>query len=205
MLSLTIITKPDFRDRLLVNHLGVANLKALAPFAGVVSGQREGELPHIRIGPAILPKLIAEAQSIVVADLGVNPGAKVRAGLRGGDRLRQRSLIEVLVQDNGAHDGVVLDIAALSVDKERGLLVERPTKVSVKHLRVIARNLCREGIPRVESRVIPVDKELAMKFVSARLRQDFDPAITQHIVLRGKRILVDANFADGGFGGQLAA
>ena len=70
---------------------------------------------------------------------------------------------------------------------------------------MIARNLRGKGVARIEGGVISGGEKLAMKFVRARLGQDLDPPITQRIVLRGKRILVDANFADGRFGRQFTA
>ena len=42
-----------------------------------------------------------------------------------------------------------------------------------------------------------------MKLVGPRLRQDFDPPVTELVVFRRKRILVDANLADGSFRRQL--
>ena len=44
-----------------------------------------------------------------------------------------------------------------------------------------------------------------MELVTAGLGQDFDASVTELVVFRGKGILVDANFADGGFGRKLAA
>ena len=44
-----------------------------------------------------------------------------------------------------------------------------------------------------------------MKLIQARFGEDFDAAITQPIVFGGKRILVDANFANGSLGRECAA
>ena len=43
-----------------------------------------------------------------------------------------------------------------------------------------------------------------MKFVGARLGEDFDPAIAQFVVFRGKRILIDPDLANGRLGRKLA-
>ncbi len=57
-----------------------------------------------------------------------------------------------------------------------------------------------ERVPRVKRRTIPGHKKLAVKLVGARLGENFDPSVTDFVVLRGKRILIDADFADGSFG-----
>ena len=44
-----------------------------------------------------------------------------------------------------------------------------------------------------------------MKVVAAGFGEDLDAAHADAVVLRGEGILVDADFADGGFGGQAAA
>ena len=56
VLIVAVVTEPDLRDRLLVDHLGVAGLNASGTFPGVVSRRRKSELPHIRIVLAVLPK-----------------------------------------------------------------------------------------------------------------------------------------------------
>jgi hypothetical protein len=89
----------------------------------------------------------------------------------------------------------------LAIDKERSLLVDGSSKISVKNLRVIAGNLAGERVPRIEGRVVTTGEDLAVDLVRARLGENFNSSIAQRIVLRGKGILIDADFANGGFGG----
>src|SRR5579862_1061373 len=123
--------------------MGVAALEALVPISGVIGCAGESELSHIRVALGVLPKRVAESQGIVIADLGVNSRAERRLRLGSGDRLYQRSLVEVGVENNSVHDAGVFNITTLRVKKERGLLVDRSAEVSVKHFRVIGRNLGR--------------------------------------------------------------
>ena len=44
-----------------------------------------------------------------------------------------------------------------------------------------------------------------MPLIRSGLGEDFNASVAKLVVFRGKGILVDANFADGGFGGKLPA
>src|SRR5579862_646747 len=57
----------------------------------------------------------------------------------------------------------------------------------------------------VECRIVAIGKNLAVEFVGARLGEDFNSSITESVVLRRKRILVDANFANRRLGWNLTA
>src|SRR6476646_6762846 len=52
--------------------------------------------------------------------------------------------------------------------------------------------------------MIVVEKELAVQLVCAGHGKDLNPAKAHAVILRGKWVLVDADFADGRFGGKLA-
>jgi hypothetical protein len=62
-----------------------------------------------------------------------------------------------------------------------------------------------EGVLGVERGVVACDLHLAVEFVGTGLGEDLDAAIAEAVVLRGEGILIDADFADGGFGRELAA
>src|SRR5215831_9038655 len=64
-------------------------------------------------------------------------------------------------------------------------------------------SLADEWVFRVERIACAMNHELTVKFVSARLGEDFNAAVAKLIVFGRKRILVDTDFADGGFRGQL--
>src|SRR6478609_10331142 len=52
--------------------------------------------------------------------------------------------------------------------------------------------------------MIVVKYELAVDFIGARLGENLNPAKAHTVILRGKRILVDANFPDGRLWRKLA-
>jgi len=55
----------------------------------------------------------------------------------------------------------------------------------------------------IQAFVVEVEAESAMPFVGAWLREDFDSTPTWKLILRRKRIVVDANFANRFFGWNL--
>ncbi len=102
-----------------------------------------------------------------------------------------------------------LDVPLLNIEEEGRFLVDGAADVPAELFGMIARRrgIRRQnfkGIARIEGGVIPADHDLPVELVRAGLGEDFDAAVAQAVVLRGKRILVDANFADGGFRGKLA-
>src|ERR1700758_5462181 len=62
----------------------------------------------------------------------------------------------------------------------------------------------KEGVLRVECGIIAIYRNLPVPFVSARLSENLDTAIANFVILSGKGILIDSDFADGGFWRQLA-
>src|SRR5713226_8624569 len=57
-----------------------------------------------------------------------------------------------------------------------------------------------KGVPRVKRRRGPRKGGLAVELVCPRLGENLDSSVSKFVVFRGKRILIDADFADGGFG-----
>src|SRR5262245_3581145 len=94
----------------------------------------------------------------------------------------------------------------IDVEKEGGLFAERAADVAVIEDGVVAGLFSgtEERIPRVESVAVAVNHELSVEFVGAGLGEDFDAAVAELVVLRGKRILIDADFTDGRLRGKLA-
>src|SRR5207245_10944461 len=109
--------------------------------------------------------------------------------------------IEVGVECGRIDNGNLIDVAALQIKKERGLLVDRATDVAAIEDGVVG-GLCGfsdKRIPRVKWRGIAVDHKLAVQLVSARLGENFDTSVGELVVFGGKRVLIQADFADGGF------
>ena len=65
--------------------------------------------------------------------------------------------------------------------------------------------ILQDGILRVKGGVVSAGLCLAVEVVGAGLGEDLNAAVAEAVVLGRKRILVDANFADGRFRRQLAA
>src|SRR5579862_8431580 len=63
-----------------------------------------------------------------------------------------------------------------------------------------------DGTPDgVEGGVVAIGENLPVKFVGTGLGEDFDAAIAERVILRGERILIDANFANGSLRWNLSA
>src|SRR5579864_6324999 len=107
----------------------------------------------------------------------------------------QRSKIGI--QRGRIDGGKFVNVAPGRVDEERCFLADRPTEVAVKNVGVVA-GLGREheGIAGVEDRVAVVEEKLAMILVAARLGEYLNAAVAELVILRGKRVLVDANLAN---------
>ena len=62
-----------------------------------------------------------------------------------------------------------------------------------------------KGLREFRRRIGVIEKELSVILIRAGLGEDFDSAVTQLVILRGKRILVDANLTNGRLGRKLPA
>ena len=89
--------------------------------------------------------------------------------------------------------------------KNDELLVDCASDTAIEEDGVVTwRRAWDEGIRRVEAGIVSVAKNLAVKFIGAGLGEDFDPTVAQFVVFGGKRILVDADFANRRLGRKLA-
>ena len=130
---------------------------------------------------------ITGRQLVIDARVDGRPHSRVE---NSGDGNARRS------ESAAQYDGSVMDVPALGVDEIRSLLVQRPTDLGIEHLRAEIRLRGRKGIERVKERVVVVVEKLSVHLVCARLGEHLDATISQTIVLRRKRILVDAYLAD---------
>src|SRR5262245_9606322 len=83
------------------------------------------------------------------------------------------------------------------VDRTAEVPFDPPVNVIGLHLRV--------RIAGVKKTIAVVNAELAAEFFAAGFGEDLDAAHAKPVVLGGKRVLVDADFANGTFGRQFAA
>ena len=91
----------------------------------------------------------------------------------------------------------VVDIAILNIQKEGRLLAERAAERAAEVPLQKRRFLRGVGIARIPDGVAEIGEDVAVQFVGARLGQDLDAPVAQLVVFGRKRILVDANLADG--------
>src|SRR5579864_324071 len=105
---------------------------------------------------------------------------------------------EIRIKRGRIDGGKFVNVAPGRVDEERCFLVDRPTEIAVKNVGVVAGLGCEhERVARVEDRVAVVEEKLTVIFVAAGLGEDLNAAVAELVILRGKRVLVDANLANG--------
>ena len=197
----------NFVDDFRANDLRVRKLHLMFG-AEIVRGLRgKAERPDAIIQFVFPLVLIAERGGVVRVQLVVEARAETGAGAWTGNRVRKFDRVEVRVQHWRIDDGKFVDVSAIEIDEERCFLAERAAEVSVVHFGIVPRLRSGAGkwIARVQPGGIAVNHELAVEFVGPRLGKHFDPSKAEVIVFRGKWILIDANFANGRFGRQLAA
>src|SRR4051794_6748543 len=93
-------------------------------------------------------------------------------------------LIKILVEGDRVHHRQIIDIAALSIDKEGCRFSQRPPCVAT----VLSRMVCGFGtckrVACVKPRGVPHHEELSMKFIGSWLGEDLDASVTELVVLR---------------------
>src|SRR6185369_3417544 len=140
-------------------------------------------------------------QRVLLVDLEVK--ARVSIAIRVGrdervvdDHWLQRHRIEC----GCIHYGISIADVSSEVSRERRSFRNYwTTQTAAVAALLIRRANTRKRIARVERFVGEVITETAVPLVGARLREDLDAAETRKLVLRRKRIVVDAYFADGFF------
>src|SRR4029077_10222368 len=186
--------------------LGITNLDRVFRGLRVVGLGCKVELPDTAVVLSVAEILVARRERVVLSDLVVEARAEVGAVARVGDYISKRDGgIDVGgIEDDGVNGSKIVDIPSLEIEEKRGLLAQRSADVSVVLRRIVTWLWTREGIGGIESRIIAFDKKLAMIFVGAWLGKDFNAAISQLVVFRGKWILINPDLADGRLGRQLA-
>ena len=96
---------------------------------------------------------------------------------------------------------LLLDVE--SAEEERSILCKRPGDEAGVGVEVIVGLLGEQGVRRVGCRGVAVAGNVAVELLRAGFGDDLDTAITDAVVLGGKRILVYANLQDGRLGRKL--
>ena len=149
----------------------------------------------LRDGIADLQRIVA-VQSIVDARAGASKNLRdfVNTEIRlDAQRLR--------AQRNGIDDRAVIHRVPLAIEDERRALIDGAAGVAFEFIEQKRGLLRRIGIARVPDIVGVIVIQRPPVAIAARLSENFDAAITKPVILGRKWILVDANFADGIFGG----
>ena len=139
---------------------------------------------------------IVAVQSIVDARAGASKNLRdfVNTEIRlDAQRLR--------AQRNGIDDRAVIHRVPLAIEDERRALIDGAAGVAFEFIEQKRGLLRRIGIARVPDIVGVIVIQRPPVAIAARLSENFDAAITKPVILGRKWILVDANFADGIFGG----
>ena len=183
---------------LAVAHGAVGNLR-----------QRRRQSGAAESGVVAMVEMLFKArdQGVVGAQLVIHPRLDGRVGAGRHQRVVVvQNVQRVLgIHVGGVGDGVVRDIPAIEFEHEGRPVVDGAAEVPAEHAVGIVRLVGGQGVARVEDAVAVVQTQSAAVFVGTRLGQDFDAPETQPVEFRGKRIGVDADFANRFLGGQLAA
>jgi hypothetical protein len=109
------------------------------------------------------------------------------------------------IHRNCINNGPVIHPVLLGIDREGRPFSERATPIALELIQQKRGLVRRVRIPGIPECVAEIPLSGAPVLIEAGLREDFDPAISQLVVLRRERILIDANFTDGLLGRQLPA
>src|SRR3989442_1771982 len=90
--------------------------------AGVVSSGKQREFAHSLILVAAVRIAVARHQRVVLVQLIINARRKRSIPLWGDHALAERNLVEVVVQNGSADDGILVELTALEVQEKRALL-----------------------------------------------------------------------------------
>jgi len=103
------------------------------------------------------------------------------------------------------NDRPVVDRIPPDVEKERSSFSKRSAQVAAIFFELERRFFRRVGIARIPDIVTVVEECRSAKFIGPGLGEDLDAAVSERVEFRCKRIGIDADFANGLLGRQLAA
>ena len=164
-------------------------------------------MPDALILQIVARVAIAERQRVVLAELIIDARADAQTVLRrfkdAVEGRRRATWARAYVE--GVDDGSVINVAVLNIQKEGRLLAQRAAERSAENLLQEWSLLRGIRIARVPDVVAEIEVHVAMKLVGSRLGENLDAAVAELVEFGRKRILVDANLANGILGRQRAA
>ena len=202
------VLEPGFVDEARAHHVGFRNLHRVLGTGLVVGLRLQVEIAHALLFVIEPRVLIAHRERVAGVDRVIHPRAEHRHGLRRQDGLVDRLRVQVRVESGGQDEGVFGGTAAHGVDPERGLLfLDRTAQVGAEQVLAVRRPLRRsqQGAARIQRLLVVLAEKLHVNRVRARLGKNLDAAEAGPFVLGRERIGIDADFADGGLVGQVAA
>src|SRR6266566_5143588 len=141
--------------------------------------------------------LIAPHQSVVRIDLVIKPRTERGAPIWRRHALTEGDGIQSGIENRGDDQGVVVDIPFFKINKERRLLLRNgTTEISAELPLQIGRAGGCKGITRIQRLVVEVKGGLTAESIAPGFRQNLDAAHSQAIILGGKGIRINPNFAN---------
>ena len=219
ILKVRLIDQPQ-AERLRITHLQLNVLRMR-----IVRRRGQRQVSEAQVVLIVLHILKSRCQHVLIADREIHARRNIHPRLRriGGHlrgrrdagrtgarrrrsrrarRRRSRRRIQRRIRER-----IILDLPIRSAYRVGCDLAQRSRQAPKRKDRVVRRHIhaSLQRILGVELRCVSIDLEVAMHLVRTRLCEDLDASIAQLVVLRRKRILVDANLTNRRLRRQLPA
>ena len=203
--ALARVARPRLVDRVQAVNAGLCELHGVLAVAVVVDAGGKREAAGALVVDRVAGKGVAQRQGLILGQLAVELEVLFGIAARGEDRLGDREHLQIVVERRALTKEFSVHLrTSKSAKKDVFLPIGPPTSPSRPETLPVWLD-GRERIARVEDVAAVVGLNLAVEVVAAGLGEDLDSAHADAVVLRGEGILVDADFADRGLGGQAAA
>src|SRR5690348_2041615 len=152
---------------------------------------------------------ITYAERVVRTELEIRPRAEVRKDARVGNRSNIGHDIQAGIEHDRIDETGAVDVAALEIEEKRPPSAEWPAEICVPEPAVIRGRLFVEGSQKraegIHMGIVVFARNVSVVVRASRLRCNVNSAITQAVVFSREGIGIDANLANGGFRGHIAA
>ena len=184
---------------------GVDDLAKVFGFRRVVAASGQEKRADTGRGFVVRLITVAEAEGVALAELPIDAGTDGETALRGGEEALGAEGVQRLVEDGGVDDAVVVDVAAIDVEKEAGSLGDGAADIAAEALRAEGRIDGEKRVARVPDVIADGVVALPVELVGAGFGEDLDAAIAELVEFSGEGVGVDADFANGLLGREGAA
>ena len=199
--------EPRFVDDSRAENRGLRDLRGVADVPRMVAARDQVEAPDAGVAHVGAQELVTPREGVVGAQLIIQARADGDAALRNAKDVRERidDGERLRIERGPVDDGAVVDRIAADIQEERALRVNWAAQAAAVFLQEERRLPGGIGVARVPEIIGEVVVAQSFEFVRARLGEDLDAAEAEFVVLGRKRVLVDANLADGFLGRKLAS